>query len=322
MTLRESLLFALETHRDGDLSGQALARMLGVSRNAVWKAVEALRAEGFDILSAPRRGYRLADDCDRVSAAGIRAALPAALRALPIHFHDTVDSTNSQAKRLLADGFSGEALVVAAAQTAGRGRRGRSFYSPRDTGVYMTLILRPEGEVSDLVSLTAAAAVAVVRAIEGLTDARPAIKWVNDVYLEGKKLCGILTEASTDKDGLFLVPGIGVNVNTEEFPPELRPVAGSLFLHSGKKTELEDLARALIQQMDELYAAWKADKNAFLEEYRALCVNTGREVLIGDRPAKALGIAEDYSLLAEYPDGTKENIACGEVSVRGLYGYL
>lgn len=160
------------------------------------------------------------------------------------------------------------------------------------------------------------------RAIKAVCGLDCGIKWPNDVVLGGKKLCGILTEASTDQNGLFLLLGIGVNVNTEEFPEELRPVAGSVFLHSGKKTEPEALARELIQQLDELYTAWRADKNAFLEEYRALCINTGREVLIGNRPAKALGIAEDYSLLVEYPDGTKENIAYGEVSVRGLYGYV
>ena len=318
MTLRESLLFSLETHRDGDLSGQALARMLGVSRNAVWKAVEALRAEGFDILSAPRRGYRLADDCDRVSAAGIRAALPAALRALPIHFHDTVDSTNSQAKRLLADGLSGEALVVAAAQTAGRGRRGRSFYSPRDTGVYMTLILRPEGEVSDLVSLTAAAAVAVVRAIEGLTDARPAIKWVNDVYLEGKKLCGILTEAVTGlESGLVegLVVGIGINVGTEDFPPELSGIAGSLRSHTLRKNRL---IAAVAEELFRI-AAHPEDKS-YLADYRRRSMVLGRRVCFeqnGQRfEALATDIDDGGGLLVQLDDGSARTLRSGEITLR------
>lgn len=242
-------------------------------------------------------------------------------RQAPVFFQNLVDSTNTRIKQLAAQGAPDGTVYIAAAQSAGRGRKGRAFLSPPG-GLYLSMLLRPGCPVEEALSITPMAAVAVCRAVKQVCGLLCGIKWPNDVVLGGKKLCGILTEASTDKDGLFLVPGIGVNVNTEEFPPELRPVAGSLFLHSGKKTELEDLARALIQQMDELYAAWKADKNAFLEEYRALCVNTGREVLIGDRPAKALGIAEDYSLLVEYPDGTKGNIACGEVSVRGLYGYV
>ena len=242
-------------------------------------------------------------------------------RQAPVFFQNLVDSTNTRIKQLAAQGAPDGTVYIAAAQSAGRGRNGRTFLSPPG-GLYLSMLLRPGCSAEEALSITPMAAVAACRAVKQVCGLLCGIKWPNDVVLGGKKLCGILTEASTDKDGLFLVPGIGVNVNTEEFPEELRPVAGSLFLHSGKKTELEDLARALIQQMDELYAAWKADKNAFLEEYRALCVNTGREVLIGDRPAKALGIAEDYSLLVEYPDGTKENIACGEVSVRGLYGYV
>lgn len=242
-------------------------------------------------------------------------------RQAPVFFQNLVDSTNTRIKQLAAQGAPDGTVYIAAAQSAGRGRNGRTFLSPPG-GLYLSMLLRPGCPAEEALSITPMAAVAVCRAVKQVCGLLCGIKWPNDVVLGGKKLCGILTEASTDKDGLFLVPGIGVNVNTEEFPPELRPVAGSLFLHSGKKTELEDLARALIHQMDELYAAWKVEKNAFLEEYRALCVNTGREVLVGDRPAKALGIAEDYSLLVEYPDGTKENIACGEVSVRGLYGYV
>ena len=242
-------------------------------------------------------------------------------RQAPVFFQNLVDSTNTRIKQLAAQGAPDGTVYIAAAQSAGRGRNGRTFLSPPG-GLYLSMLLRPGCSAEEALSITPMAAVAACRAVKQVCGLLCGIKWPNDVVLGGKKLCGILTEASTDKDGLFLVPGIGVNVNTEEFPPELRPVAGSLFLHSGKKTELEDLSRALIHQMDELYAAWKVEKNAFLEEYRALCVNTGREVLVGDRPAKALGIAEDYSLLVEYPDGTKENIACGEVSVRGLYGYV
>ena len=242
-------------------------------------------------------------------------------RAAPVFFQTQVDSTNTRIKQLAARGASDGTLYIAAAQNAGRGREGRTFVSPPG-GLYLSMLLRPGCGAEEALSITPSAAVAVCRAVKEVCGLDCGIKWPNDVVLGGKKLCGILTEAGTDKEGLFLVLGIGVNVNAEEFPEELRPAAGSVFLHSGKKTELEILARVLIAALDEMYDAWKADKNAFLEEYRAHCVNTGREVLAGGRPAKALGIADDYALLVEYPDGTRENIAYGEVSVRGLYGYV
>ena len=242
-------------------------------------------------------------------------------RQAPVFFQNLVDSTNTRIKQLAAQGAPDGTVYIAAAQSAGRGRKGRAFLSPPG-GLYLSMLLRPGCLAEEALSITPSAAVAVCRAVKQVCGLLCGIKWPNDVVLGGKKLCGILTEASTDKNGLFLVLGIGVNVNTEEFPEELRQVAGSLFLHSGEKTELETLARELIRQLDEMYDAWKADKNAFLEEYRAHCVNTGREVLAGGRPAKALGIADDYALLVEYPDGTRENIAYGEVSVRGLYGYV
>ena len=242
-------------------------------------------------------------------------------RQAPVFFQNLVDSTNTRIKQLAAQGAPDGTVYIAAAQSAGRGRKGRTFLSPPG-GLYLSMLLRPGCPAEEALSITPMAAVAVCRAVKQVCGLGCGIKWPNDVVLGGKKLCGILTEASTDKNGLFLVLGIGVNVNTEKFPEELQPVAGSLFLHSGKKTELEALTRAQIAGLDDMYGAWKADRNACLEEYRTLCINTGRDVLAGGRPAKALGIADDYSLLVEYPDGTKENIAYGEVSVRGLYGYV
>lgn len=242
-------------------------------------------------------------------------------RAAPVYFRDRVDSTNIQIKELAARGAADGTVFVAAAQSAGRGRKGRSFLSPPG-GLYLSMLLRPDCKAEDSLSITPSAAVAVCRAVERVCGLRCGIKWPNDVVLGGKKLCGILTEASTDGQGLYLVLGIGVNVNTTEFPEELSAVAGSLYLYSGKRTELEALARELIAQLDRMYAAWKKDKSVCLPEYRALCLTCGKEVLAAGRPARALGISDGFSLLVEYPDGTRENISFGEVSVRGLYGYV
>ncbi len=242
-------------------------------------------------------------------------------RSAPVWFENCVDSTNTRIKRLAAQGAPDKTVVIAAAQSAGRGRKGRSFASP-EGGLYLSMLLRPGCPAEESLSITPSAAVAVCRAVEQVSGLCCGIKWPNDVVLGGKKLCGILTESASDENGLYLVVGIGVNVNTAAFPPELDHVAISLYRYSGKKTELETMARQLVSELDRMVDCWKENKGACLEEYRALCVNCGREVLAAGRRAKALSIFDDFSLLVEYPEGTRENIRFGEVSVRGLYGYV
>lgn len=242
-------------------------------------------------------------------------------RDAPVYYSHTVDSTNTRIKQLAAQGAPDKTVFIASVQTAGKGRKGRTFTSPVG-GLYMSMLLRPDRPAEAALSFMPSAAVAVSRALEEVCGIRCGIKWPNDLVLDGKKVCGILTEASSDSTGLYMVLGVGINVNAVEFPPDLSASATSLYLHSGRKTELDALTRQLISGLDFMYGRWKKDGSAFLEEYRALCVNCGRDVLVADRPAKALSVGEDFSLLVEYPDGTRENISFGEVSVRGLYGYV
>lgn len=242
-------------------------------------------------------------------------------RTAPVYFENCVDSTNTRIKCLAAQGAPDKTVYIAAAQSAGRGRQGRSFVSP-EGGLYLSMLLRPGCPAEECLSITPSAAVAVCRAVEQVCGLACGIKWPNDVVLGGRKLCGILTESATDGNGLYLVLGIGVNVNTESFPAELSAVAGSLYMHSGEKTELDVLARQLIAELDRMYDRWKREKNACLAEYRSRCVNCGMEVLAAGRQAKALGVTDDFSLLVEYPEGTREKIRFGEVSVRGMYGYV
>lgn len=316
MSLKQDLLAALESHRGADLSGQLLAEKLGVSRSAVWKAVNALRGEGYAIRSATHAGYRLAADSDLLSAEGIRQHLTGAAADLPVFYYKEIGSTNDEAKRRLADGFRGEALIAAARQTAGRGRNGHSFYSP-DTGAYMTLILHPEGSLTDAVCLTAAAAVAVVRAVETLTDRKPQIKWVNDILLDGKKIAGILTEAVTDLEerrAESVIVGIGLNIQPTDFPPEIREIAGSLGrtgvtrnrIVAGIANELLALARHLPER-------------TFLADYRTHSCVLGRKILYSQngesRPATAVGIDRDGGLVVETADGRRV-LHSGEIHVR------
>ena len=315
MALRDDLLAELEKRRGEDVSGQALAERFGVSRSAVWKAVNALRAAGFEISSTPNRGYRLRPEDDRLSAAGVRAALGEACAGLRVRVYETLDSTNQEAKRLLAAGESCPMLLLTEEQTAGRGRRGRGFYSPAGEGLYMTLALQPPAALSQATLLTAAAAVAVAQAVEALTALACQIKWVNDVYLDGKKLCGILTEASGsfEADALSSVcAGIGVNVRTRDFPEELAGRACSLWPRAVSRNHLAaEIAVRLLNFAADLGA------REFLEEYRRRSLVLGKAVTFtrdgGERRALAVGIGENGELIVRYDDGREEALNAGEV---------
>lgn len=317
MALRDELLCELEARRGADISGQALAERFGVSRSAIWKAISALRAEGFVILSAPKRGYRLRAEDDRLSEAGVRAALGGAHAALPVRVYRTLDSTNREAQRLLAAGEPCPLLLLSEEQTAGRGRRGRAFYSPAGEGLYMTLALRPCVALSEAALVTAAAAVAVAQAVDALAGVRCRIKWVNDVFLDGKKLCGILTEASGsfEADALDCVcVGIGVNVRTRVFPEELAERACSLYPRAISRNRLAaEIAARLLDFAADL------DARRFLDEYRARSLALGRTVAFTrngvERRALAVDIGERGELIVRRADGQTEALSAGEVRI-------
>ena len=241
-------------------------------------------------------------------------------RRAPAWLEDCVDSTNLVLRRMADEAADGTA-VAALAQSAGRGRSGRSFLS-QEGGLYLSMLLRPQLNASELPTLTAVAAVAVCRAIEALCAVRCGIKWPNDVVLQGKKICGILVESIWKDDRPCAIVGIGVNANTDAFPEELREIAGSIRQLTGQTLELEALAAALIGELDRQYELWLAERSAALEEYRARCISCGREVLVDGRRAMAEEVCEDYALLVRYDDGTRQAVRFGEVSVRGLYGYV
>lgn len=241
-------------------------------------------------------------------------------RRAPAWLEDCVDSTNLVLRRMADEAADGTA-VAALAQSAGRGRSGRSFLSP-EGGLYLSMLLRPQLNASELPTLTAVAAVAVCRAIEALCAVRCGIKWPNDVVLQGKKICGILVESIWKDDRPCAIVGIGVNANTDAFPEELREIAGSIRQLTGQTLELEALAAALIGELDRQYELWLAERSAALAEYRARCISCGREVLVDGRRAMAEEVCEDYALLVRYDDGTRQAVRFGEVSVRGLYGYV
>lgn len=317
MALKEGLLDELERRRGEDVSGQALAERFGVTRSAVWKAIGALRAEGFCIDSTPNRGYRLRAEDDRLSEAGVRAALPEDAGELAVRVYRALDSTNQEAQRLLAAGAGCPMLILAEEQTAGRGRRGRAFYSPAGEGLYMTLALRPRAPLSEATLLTAAASVAVAEAVEALTGRACAIKWVNDVYLDGKKLCGILTEASGsfEMDAVSSAcVGIGVNVRNRAFPEELAATACSLLPSEVSRNRLAaQIAGHLLH-----YSRRLAERE-YMAGYRARSMVLGREVCYArdGREVRALAeaIDDDGALIVRLPDGKTDALRAGEVKL-------
>ena len=311
MGRKEAVLARLRQTGDGTVSGQELARELGITRTAVWKIVRGLQREGYRIAAVPNRGYRLEGDLDRLSAEMLQAALP----ELVVSVLQTVDSTNTEAKRRIVAGENRPMLIAAEAQTGGRGRQGKSFYSPEGTGIYMTLVVHPNVPVTDAVSVTTRASVAVCRAIRNLTAAKPEIKWVNDLYLADKKICGILVEAVSDfETGITksLVIGVGVNIRTVEFPAEL--AAASLHPDGVSRNDLiAEIVRQLLRETADLR------DRSYLEDYRRWSLVIGKPIHYWKnddrREAVAIGIDDNGGLVIE-ENGQRTTLQSGEISVR------
>lgn len=265
----------------------------------------------------------------------LQATLSSALTGCLVGSHlvclDCIDSTNTEAKRQATQGAAEGLVILSDRQTAGRGRAGRSFHSPAGCGLYLSALLRPTLPPEQLANFTAWTAVAVCNAVEAACAVRPQIKWTNDLVLNGKKLCGILTELIVNQttgvpDGLVVGIGINVNHQTADFSEDIRPMATSLSLELGRAVNRSQLALEVIRALDRIYAGFPTGKAACLEQYRADCLTVGNPVQLitptSSREALATGIDEEFRLLVEYPDGTTEAISTGEVSVRGMYGYV
>ena len=322
MSTKEKLLELLEENREEYLSGEELAGTLAVSRAAVWKAVKSLQQEGYPIDAVTNRGYRLSRGGDRLSAPGIRKYLKDACRELPITVVEETQSTNTALRALAEAGAPEGTVYIAQSQTGGRGRMGRSFFSPTGTGLYLSLLLRPTTwEPARAAQLTAAAAAAMCEAIREVTGKEPGIKWVNDLLLDGKKVCGILTEASFSMESGVLeyaVLGLGVNVYPPEggFPKELEGVAGAVLDAPG-----EDVRNRLAGEFLNCFLAGYAhpEDRSFLEIYRRRSVAVGRDITVlsggHERRAFAFGVDDDCRLLVRYDDGTEQALSYGEIRI-------
>ena len=326
--MRTGILKALKKS-GGYVSGQALCGEFSVSRTAVWKAVEALKSAGYEIESVPRKGYRLLSSPDILTAEEILSEEAGSTRFLQrVEAFSEIDSTNEQVKRLAADGAPEGTLVVAEQQSTGKGRKGRNFLSPPGVGIFMSMLLRPKVRVEDASRITLISALAVQEGIFNATGLNCQIKWPNDIISGKRKLTGILTEMSLEEERIsYLVVGIGINVNHTSFPEELKDIATSIRMETGKSIRRAPLLVRVAESFEKYYEIYEktGDLSALKDRYNELLVNRDREVEVLDEMHPCTGISEGINEKGELMVRTNEGIkhvSFGEVSVRGIYGYV
>lgn len=326
--MKEEILRLLRS-ADGYISGQELCNRFGVSRTAVWKAINQLKEAGYEIEAQQNKGYRLMAAPDLMTEAEIKSLMHTEWVAKEVLYFDTIDSTNTKAQELAEKGYPSGTLVVADKQESGKGRRGRSWVSPSGTGIFMTLMIKPDINPNNASMLTLVAALAVAKAITSVTGEEALIKWPNDIVVNGKKVCGILTEMNAQFDYInHIVVGIGINVHNESFPEEISQMASSLMIEAGgKRFHRAQIIAETMSYFEQYYDTFlkTQDLSALVREYDKLLVNRNRSVRVLDPKepfdGKAMGITPKGELIVDTWESRKL-VSSGEVSVRGIYGYV
>lgn len=318
-------ILELLRRQEGFLSGEDIGRELSITRAAVWKGIKKLREEGYEIEALTNRGYRLTNPETMYNKRELEQGLKTKTMGQTIYFYEETDTTNNRARELALEGAPEGTLVVAEKQTAGRGRRGKVWESPLGTGIWMSLVLRPQIMPAEASVLTLLCGLATAEAIEAETGLSAGIKWPNDILINGKKAVGILTEMDCEMSEVhFVIPGIGINVNTASFPPEIAEIATSLYLECGKTVSRRRLVHRVLERLEEHYETFLRTGSfaAMLEDYRKHCITLGKEVhVLGREPffAEALDITPEGELLVRRADNGKEEVVfSGEVSIRGV----
>lgn len=318
-------ILELLRRQEGFLSGEDIGRELSITRAAVWKGIKKLREEGYEIEAVTNRGYRLTNPETMYNKRELEQGLKTKTMGQTIYFYEETDTTNNRARELALEGAPEGTLVVAEKQTAGRGRRGKVWESPLGTGIWMSLVLRPQIAPAEASVLTLLCGLATAEAIEAETGLSAGIKWPNDILINGKKAVGILTEMDCEMSEVhFVIPGIGINVNTASFPPEIAEIATSLYLECGKTVSRRRLVHKVLERLEEHYETFLRTGSfaVMLEDYRKHCITLGKEVhVLGREPffAEALDITPEGELLVRRADNGKEEVVfSGEVSIRGV----
>ena len=321
MKTTEKVLDFLEKNKGNFVSGGSIASELGLSRNSVWKAVKALQDKGYEIGAVTNKGYILSEKNNLISAQSVRKFITT--ENVDIEYRDSVTSTNTLLKKMAENGEKEGYVLIAGEQTSGRGRLGRSFLSGNGTGVYFSILLRPDMNPSDSLLITTCAAVAVAKAIEKNTGKITSIKWVNDIYMRDRKVCGILTEASFDLECgklSYAVLGIGINMYFEEnsIPEEIKNIAGAVF---DTKPDGDAVSRIVADVINIFFDEYRVlTGKHFLFDYCSRSYLDGKEINVikydSVREATAIDIDDDFRLHVRYPDGSEEYLSSGEVSTK------
>lgn len=324
MTIAATILRLFREVDGGYVSGEKISRELMMSRTAVWKHINVLRESGYVIDAVPSRGYQLVSTPDRLGETELHELLQPGVIGSRLVCLAATTSTNSVAFQLADEGAEEGTVVVADAQSGGKGRLGRVWSSPPGINLYCSIVLRPTVMPYQAPQLTFLSAVAVARAIEHSTALKPEIKWPNDVLLNGRKVAGLLNEMSAETDGInFVILGIGINLNmtAEQFPADLRTPATSLLLEQGRPVNRVQFAAVMLHELDQLYGDFRCcGFGPIREEWQKRCNANGREVVVSDGGADLLrglfnGIDGDGALLVRLPDGRVERILCGDVRI-------
>ncbi|WP_026560184.1 biotin--[acetyl-CoA-carboxylase] ligase [Bacillus sp. J37] len=322
--LRSKLLEAFSNAEGGFVSGQKLSEYIGCSRTAVWKHIEDLRKDGYELEAVRRLGYRITKKPNKISDNEIKIGLKTRKMGHHVHFEETVTSTQKIAQTLANEGAEEGTIVVAEQQTNGRGRMARQWYSPSGTGIWMSLIIRPNIAVQATPQLTLLTAVAIVQAIEEITPLKPDIKWPNDILINGKKLVGILTELQAEADRVHsIIIGTGINVNQSitDFPEELHHVATSIHLETNKQWDRAQLIQEILLKFENLYSLYLAQgfrPIKLLWEGYAVSLQkpiTARTIN-GTVEGKAIGINDAGVLLIQTSDGSVKQIYSADIELQ------
>jgi BirA family transcriptional regulator, biotin operon repressor / biotin---[acetyl-CoA-carboxylase] ligase len=321
--IRKRLIEAFTNAGEEYLSGQYLADLVGCSRTAIWKHIEELRKEGFLFEAVKKKGYKIIQAPEKVTADEIAFGLKTDFIGRQIHYEEKVDSTQKVAHRLATEGVIDGTVVVADEQTLGRGRMDRRWHSPKYTGVWMSIILRPNLPLQKAPQLTLVTAVAVVQAIEEITGLLPQIKWPNDILINGKKVTGILTELQADSDRInAVIIGIGINVNQKraDFPEEIQQIATSLAVESEQTISRAALMQTVFDRLEKLYLIYlKSSFHPIKLLWESYALSVGKDIIArtitGDIKGKALGITDDGVLKIEQDNGEISHIYSADILI-------
>lgn len=327
--MKSRIIEALKEHSHTFISGEDLSQKLGVSRTAVWKVIKQLKEEGYHIESVSRKGYKLIEEGDTLNSEALGVELKESSLVKEIKHFGSIDSTNTYAKEVASKGAEEGTLIISDEQVMGRGRLGRSWTSPKGTGIWMSLVLRPDIEPVHAAKMTQIAAAAMNEAISKTTGLSAGIKWPNDIIVNRKKVCGILTEMSAELNTVnYIVVGIGVNVNVEAFPQDIKETATSLKIESGQTVRRKDVVVEFLHQFETFYKAYIEEGNLekTLDYCRQHSVTIGQKVRVIHKNetlyGEAIDLNQDGELLVKFDDGEIKPVFYGEVSVRGLTDYI